>query len=141
MRRNATLLGACLAIVVVAGGCGLFKKKGPEFSSEPVSDLYAPAGYGSTTGTYDPYASGSGSAPGQSASSVALTGTRSDSTLASSLPAGGGRYHTVARHDTLFGLARLYYNDPARWKDIYEANRGSISDPNKIRVGQRLLIP
>jgi len=51
------------------------------------------------------------------------------------------RYHTVAKKDTLYAIARTYYGDHRRWKDIYEANRADISDPNKIRVGQRLLIP
>ncbi len=51
------------------------------------------------------------------------------------------RYHTVAKSDTLFKLARAYYNDQRRWKEIYEANRSMLSDPNKIRIGQRLLIP
>lgn len=51
------------------------------------------------------------------------------------------RYHTVAKKDTLYAIARTYYGDYHRWKDIYEANRSTISDPNKIRVGQRLLIP
>ncbi len=54
----------------------------------------------------------------------------------------GSRVHLVARHDTLFALARRYYaGDASRWKDIYEANRTRISDPNQIRVGQKLTIP
>ena len=58
-------------------------------------------------------------------------------------PAGApsARYHLVARKDTLYGLARMYYGDEGRWKEIYEANQAEISDPNLIRVGQRLLIP
>ena len=51
------------------------------------------------------------------------------------------RYHVVAKRDTLYALARAYYGNQARWKDIYEANRSTIGDPNMIRVGQRLLIP
>jgi nucleoid-associated protein YgaU len=53
----------------------------------------------------------------------------------------GTRYHTVVKGDTLYKLARSYYGDQAKWKDVYAANRDSISDPNKIRVGQRLVIP
>jgi nucleoid-associated protein YgaU len=51
------------------------------------------------------------------------------------------RYHTVVKNDTLYGIARTYYGDQGKWKDIFEANRGEITDPNRIRVGQRLLIP
>jgi nucleoid-associated protein YgaU len=53
----------------------------------------------------------------------------------------GPRYHTVARHETLFSLARTYYGNASKWRDIYEANRSQISDPNKIKVGQKLVIP
>ena len=52
-----------------------------------------------------------------------------------------GQTHVVAKGDTLFGLARLYYNDASRWKDIYEANGVVLSDPNELRVGQELVIP
>ncbi len=52
-----------------------------------------------------------------------------------------GRTHKVSKGDTLFGLARTYYNDASRWKDIYAANRDTLSDPNKLRVGQDLVIP
>ncbi len=51
------------------------------------------------------------------------------------------QYHTVTKSETLYGLARTYYGDHHRWKAIYEANRSTISDPNSIQVGQRLLIP
>ncbi len=53
----------------------------------------------------------------------------------------GGKSHTVQKGDTLYKIARAYYNDQSRWKDIYAANRAEIGDPNQIRVGQRLTIP
>jgi nucleoid-associated protein YgaU len=54
----------------------------------------------------------------------------------------GSRYHTVQKKETLYSIARMYYNgDHTKWKTIYEANRADIGDPNKIRVGQRLIIP
>lgn len=52
-----------------------------------------------------------------------------------------GTVHVVAKGDTLFGLARRYYRDQARWKDILAANRNELRDPNMLRVGQRLIIP
>ncbi len=51
------------------------------------------------------------------------------------------RYHVVAKKETLYALARMYYNDARRWKDIFEANRATIDDPDRILIGQRLLIP
>ncbi len=53
----------------------------------------------------------------------------------------GVRVHTVAKGDTLYSLARRYYNDQARWKEIYSANRDNISNPNMVRVGQQIVIP
>ena len=60
-----------------------------------------------------------------------------------SLPAagGGGKTHTVARGDTLYQLARTYYNDQSKWRTIYEANRGQMSSPHQLRPGQQLVIP
>lgn len=52
-----------------------------------------------------------------------------------------GRMHTVQRKDTLYSLARLYYNDHRQWKKIYEANRDQIANPNIIKVGMKLVIP
>ncbi len=52
-----------------------------------------------------------------------------------------GRTHSVQRRDTLYSLARLYYNDHRQWKKIYEANRDRIANPNMIKVGMNLVIP
>ncbi len=52
-----------------------------------------------------------------------------------------GQVHIVQKKDTLFGLARTYYNDPAQWRKIYEANRDQIPNPNLIKVGMKLVIP
>jgi nucleoid-associated protein YgaU len=51
------------------------------------------------------------------------------------------RVHIVQPGETLFGLAQRYYNDGRRWRRIYEANRERIPDPNKIRVGTKLIVP
>lgn len=55
--------------------------------------------------------------------------------------AGSGAVHRVLKGDTLYRLARQYYNDQARWKDIHEANRSLIANPDLIFVGQELVIP
>jgi len=66
--------------------------------------------------------------------------TANDEVLAPSDTA-GSRTYTVQKGDTLYGLARKFYNDQARWKDIWEANRTRLSDPNKLSVGTKLIIP
>ena len=47
--------------------------------------------------------------------------------------------HVVERGDWLWNLADQYLGDGARWKDIAAANPGI--NPDRIDIGQRLLIP
>lgn len=51
------------------------------------------------------------------------------------------RVYTTKSGDTLQSLAKKYYNDPKKWRTIYEANRRQIKDPDKIPVGKKLIIP
>ena len=51
------------------------------------------------------------------------------------------RTHIVADGDSLEKLASLYLNDPQRGKEIYELNRGLLSDPNLLPIGAELKIP
>jgi len=43
--------------------------------------------------------------------------------------------------DTLSGIARLFYGDATKWRQIYEANRKVIKNPNMIDGAMRLTIP
>lgn len=54
---------------------------------------------------------------------------------------GAGKIHVVQRGDTLFKLARQYYNDQSQWKRIYEANQSQLPNKDVLRVGQKLIIP
>lgn len=51
------------------------------------------------------------------------------------------RSHTVEAGDTLFSLSRKYYDSPDRWKDILKANKKSVDNPGKLKIGQELTIP
>lgn len=51
------------------------------------------------------------------------------------------RFYTVNRGDSLGAIAVRFYGDVTHFSAIYEANRGILSSPDKIRVGQRLVIP
>jgi LysM repeat protein len=51
------------------------------------------------------------------------------------------RTYTVRSGDTLSSIAQRFYNNPGRWRWIYDANRSKISNPNHIYVGERLTIP
>jgi nucleoid-associated protein YgaU len=82
---------------------------------DPASSVSTDAGYGSSPTAASP-----------------TSGTKA---------ASGTGVHTVAKGDTLYSLARLYYSDQSKWKVIYNANKAAIPDPNHLKVGQQLTIP
>ena len=49
--------------------------------------------------------------------------------------------HVVQAGDTLSRIAEKYYGDASLYTRIFQANRDVLSDPNKIRPGQKLRIP
>ena len=49
--------------------------------------------------------------------------------------------YTTQKGDTLSKIAQKVYGDKERWKDIYDANRDVLKDPNKLWVNQQLVIP
>lgn len=140
MRRNAPYFLASPFILLLVCAC-----------STRNSDMAAGI-YPAAAGTVDPYAAQilqpADSYPtyGETAEQLTLAAVTTPAEMPEVLPASSSltasaQYHAVARKDTLFGLARMYYGDASKWKDIYEANLSIISDPNKIRVGDRLVIP
>ncbi|MBC7396974.1 MAG: LysM peptidoglycan-binding domain-containing protein, partial [Bdellovibrionales bacterium] len=58
----------------------------------------------------------------------------------SSLPAGEGVSYKVKRGDTLMKIAFENYGDLYRWKEIFEANRAQITDPNAVPPGTQLTL-
>jgi nucleoid-associated protein YgaU len=54
---------------------------------------------------------------------------------------GGQRYYTVEAGDSLAYISVLFYGTSAQFQKIFDANRSVLESPNKIRVGQTLLIP
>lgn len=85
----------------------------------------APAGSasGSASGSAGP-ASSSGAAKGQAANG-----------------SGAGTRHTVARGETLSGIA-VTYHVPGGWKRLYEMNKSVIGpDPNRVTAGTVLTLP
>jgi nucleoid-associated protein YgaU len=49
--------------------------------------------------------------------------------------------YVVQPGDSLSKIAKEVYGKAGRWKEIYEANKDQIKDPNLIRPGQELRIP
>lgn len=53
----------------------------------------------------------------------------------------GDVLHAVEPGDSLGALALRYYGDAGRYTAIFQANRRTLSSPDRIAVGQRLVIP
>lgn len=54
---------------------------------------------------------------------------------------GGQRTYVVKKGDTLSEIALKMYGDESQYKKILNANRKTVKDPKKLRVGQKLIIP
>lgn len=53
---------------------------------------------------------------------------------------GKGTY-TVQSGDTLWKIAKKKYGRHSKWRKIYGANKSTLTDPNKLRVGQVIVLP
>lgn len=49
--------------------------------------------------------------------------------------------YVVVAGDSLSKIAKRLYGDAAKWRQIYEANRDQIKNPDLIHPGQQLKIP
>jgi tetratricopeptide (TPR) repeat protein len=56
-------------------------------------------------------------------------------------PAPTVRRHTIRPGDTLSKLAQQYYNNRAKWRDIYAANRDVMKSETDLKTGMVLKIP
>ena len=51
------------------------------------------------------------------------------------------REYTVRKGDTLWKIAREQTGNGHRWKYLFEFNKDRISDPAKLKAGQKIMIP
>ncbi len=49
--------------------------------------------------------------------------------------------HTVKSGESLSKIAKIYYNDPMKYKQIFEANTNILKNPDVIHPDQVLVIP
>jgi nucleoid-associated protein YgaU len=49
--------------------------------------------------------------------------------------------YTVAKGDSLSRIAKHLYGNANRWRDIFEANRDQLDNPDLIQPGQILKLP
>jgi len=66
-------------------------------------------------------------------------GVSAESAQATDAKAGWPKAHTIAAGDTLFSLAKKYYDDGSEWERIAEANQGVHA--TGLLVGDTLTIP
>ena len=71
--------------------------------------------------------------------STAGGGGASPASSAGSPPLGHG--YTVQPGDSLSKIAKKIYGESGRWKEIWEANRAKIPNPDLIHPGLELQIP
>jgi LysM repeat protein len=55
--------------------------------------------------------------------------------------ASDSRTYKVQPGDSLSKIAKEFYGNATEYNKIFEANRDKLSDPNKVQVGQELVIP
>ena len=58
-----------------------------------------------------------------------------------STDAEGDRFYVVQRGDSLADIALQYNGNTNHYVRIFDANRDQLRSPERIQVGQRLLIP
>lgn len=100
----------------------------PQAAPRTAAPRPAPAGTGAVTPTAQ---------PGLQAVAPAARPASAAATHAASAQ----RTHTVAKGETLSGIAQKVYGRADRWPAIFEANRDRIDDPDRIYPGQVLKIP
>jgi len=59
----------------------------------------------------------------------------------SDITAASGKTYTVAKGDNLYKIATKAYGDGSKWKKILDANKSTLSSPEKLKVGMKLTIP
>lgn len=53
----------------------------------------------------------------------------------------GGQTYEVKSGDNLSKISKQFYGDASEYMRIFYANRDKLNDPDKIQVGQQLVIP
>lgn len=91
----------------------------------PAGDVYQPVDTG---------------APGETAAPAARRRPMPRESYAPAKPRAGQTY-VIKKGDTLQKISRKFYGTTRKWRTIYEANRGTIKNYDKLSVGMKIVIP
>lgn len=83
-----------------------------------------------------PPAAAAAAAPTPAAGAVVTAGAP-----AKTAAAAAAKVHIVEKGDTLGAIAKKYYGKASAYMKIFEANKDILTDPDKIKPGQKLRIP
>lgn len=65
-----------------------------------------------------------------------------DPSLPQPAPSGGpSQTYTVQAGDSLSRIAKQFYGNADEYMRIFDANKDKLNDPNRIQIGQELVIP
>ena len=64
-----------------------------------------------------------------------------DPSVAQTTAPAASQTYTVQSGDTLSKISRQFYGESSEYMKIFYANRDKLKDPDKIQVGQQLVIP
>ena len=130
--RIITALVAMLVATTALVGC---EKK--ETVGEP------PIQIGMAPGEFEPYEeqtpTDTTTTGGEEAttSSETKTATTAGDDTTTAIP----RMYTIGKGDTLFALARRFYSDERKWRDIWNANRDKIPNKDLLPIGMEIVLP
>jgi LysM repeat protein len=79
--------------------------------------------------------------PATTATTPATTRPATTTSAPATTTANGVRLYTVQEGDTLSRISTKFYGTPARWQDIFNANRDIMASPHSLRLGQQIKIP
>jgi len=89
------------------------------------------------TTTADTSTTTTGSEEAASPGDTETTGATTDDTATTAIP----RMYTIHKGDTLFALARRFYSDERKWRDIWNANRDKIPNKDLLLIGTEIVLP
>ena len=84
-------------------------------------------------------AKASGAVAPSPAAGAVLTGAAAQT--AAGAASGAVKIHVVESGDTLGAIAKKYYGKAGAYMKIFDANKDVLTDPDKIKPGQKLRIP